>query len=136
MDLFYPKDVVEEILSNQEGEVRWLSEEYSRASGQSRYYYPSKLWPWRNLMTIEKLDDWYADTDLDWMEYAEEYQRSISGILNGRIILNPQKLALEENLSEWVECLTESVRADYRKAFEEIKEGKIPIIRECDYVAY
>lgn len=193
MDLFYPKDVVEEILSDREGEVvemaeektlfpdeyyyfigtqehfysfrrvtekdiqwvldeisrlgflppnisegevYWLSEEYSRASGKSRYYYPLKLWPWRNLMTIEKLDSWYADTDLDWMEYAEEYQRSISGILNGRIILNPQKLALEEKLSEWVECLTESMRADYRKAFEEIKEGKIPIIRECDYVAY
>lgn len=44
--------------------------------------------------------------------------------------------SLEEKLSEWVECLTESMRADYRKAFGEIKEGKIPIIRECDYVAY
>lgn len=43
-------------------------------------------------MTIEKLDGWYANTDLDWMEYAEEYQRSMSGILNGRIILNPQNL--------------------------------------------
>ena len=87
-------------------------------------------------MMIEKLDSWYADTDLDWREYAEEYQRSVSGVLNGLIILNPQKLALEEKLTEWEQCLTESMQADYRKAFEEIKEGKIPLIRDCDYVAY
>lgn len=193
MDLFYPKDVVEEILSDREGEVIemaeektifpdqyyyfigtqeqfysfrrvtekdiqwvldeisrsgflppnisegevcWLSEEYSRDSGESRYYYPSKIWLWNSLIMIIKLDDWYADTDLDWKEYAEEYQRSISGILNGRIILNPQKLALEEKLTEWIECIAEPMRADYQRAFEEIKEGKIPIIRECDYVVY
>ena len=119
-----------------EGEVRWLSEEYAKDSGESRYYYPLKVWPWGNLMMIEKLDGWYADTDLDWKEYAEEYQRSVSGVLNGRIILNPQKLALEEKLTEWEQCLTESMQADYRKAFEEIREGKIPIIRKCDYVEY
>lgn len=193
MDLFYPKDVVEEILSDREGEVieiaeektlfpdqyyyfigtqerfysfrrvtekdiqwvldeisrlgflppnisegevRWLSEEYSRDSGESRYYYPSAIWLWNNLIMIIKLDDWYADTDPDWKEYAEEYQRSISGILNGRVILNPQKLALEKKLTEWIECIAEPMRADYQRAFEEIKEGKIPIIRECDYVVY
>ena len=87
-------------------------------------------------MMIEKLDGWYAATDLDWKEYAEEYQRFVSGVLHGLILLNSQKLALKEKLTEWEQCLTESMQADYRKAFEEIKEGKIPIIRDCAYVEY
>ena len=119
MDLFYPRDVVEEILSDREGEViemaeektlfpdqyyyfigtqeqfysfqrvtekdiqwvldeisqmgflvpdisegevRWLSEEHAKDSGESRYYYPLKVLPWRNFMMIDKLDGWNADT--------------------------------------------------------------------------
>ena len=50
---------------------------------------------------IRQLDCWYTDTDLDCREYAEEYQRIVSGILHGLVILNPKKLALEEVIAEW-----------------------------------
>ena len=56
---------------------------------------------------IRQLDCWYADTDLDSREYAEEYQRIVSGILHGLVILNPKKLALEEVIKEWEVNFTE-----------------------------
>ena len=59
------------------GTVIWLSEEYESDSKTSRFYYPMQLPPWKSLQMIRKLDCWYADTDLDRREYAEEYQRIV-----------------------------------------------------------
>ena len=71
--------------------VIWLSEEHENNSKTSRFYYPVQLSPWRSLQMIRQLDCWYADTDLDCREYAEEYQRIVSGILHGLVILKPEK---------------------------------------------
>ena len=81
--------------------VIWLSEEYENNSKTSRFYYPCSCHHGKALQIIRKLDYWYADTDLDCREYAEEYQRIVSGILHGLVILNPKKLALEEVIAEW-----------------------------------
>ena len=84
---------------------------------------------------IRKLDCWYADTDLDSREYAEEYQRIVSGILHGLVILNPKKLALEEVIKEWeVNFYRTPKKSGYRAAFDGIRKGKIPIVRDCNYI--
>ena len=114
--------------------VVWLSEEYEHNSQTSTFYYPMQLPPWKTLQIIRKLDHWYADTDLDCKEYAEEYQKIVSGILHGLVILNPKKLALEEVLAEWVEDFTEPEKSGYLTAFDEIRKGKVPIIRDCNYL--
>lgn len=116
------------------GTVIWLSEEYESDSKTSRFYYPMQLPPWKSLQMIRKLDCWYADTDLDRREYAEEYQRIVSGILHGLVILNPKKLALEEVIKEWEVNFTEPEKSGYRAAFDEIRKGKIPIVRDCNYI--
>ncbi len=116
------------------GTVIWLSEEYESDSKTSRFYYPMQLPPWKSLQMIRKLDCWYADTDLDSREYAEEYQRIVSGILHGLVILNPKKLALEEVIKEWEVNFTEPEKRGYRVAFDEIRKGKIPIVRDCNYI--
>lgn len=116
------------------GTVIWLSEEYESDSKTSRFYYPMQLPPWKSLQMIRKLDCWYADTDLDRREYAEEYQRIVSGILHGLVILNPKKLALEEVIKEWEVNFTEPEKRGYRAAFDEIRKGKIPIVRDCNYI--
>lgn len=190
MDLFYPKDVVEEILEDGEGSINgmkrakdplpdddyylmdaqgpysfrqvtwedilwileecsrngylpplflketaiWLSEEYEGDSKTSRFYYPVKLPPWRSLQMIRQLDRWYADTDLDCREYAEEYQRIVSGILHGLVILNPKKFALKEVIAEWERNFPEPEKSAYRTAFDEIYKGRIPIVRDCNYI--
>lgn len=113
--------------------VIWLSEEHENNCKTSRFYYPVQLSPWRSLQMIRQLDCWYADTDLDCREYAEEYQRIVSGILHGLVILNPKKLALEEVIAEWEVNFTEPEKSGYRTAFDEIRKGKIPIIRDCNY---
>ena len=71
---------------------------------------------------------------MDCKEYAEEYQKIVSGILHGLVILNPKKLALEEVLAEWVEDFTEPEKSGYLTAFDEIRKGKVPIIRDCNYL--
>lgn len=116
------------------GTVIWLSEEYEGDSKTSRFYYPMQLPPWKSLQMIRKLDCWYADTDLDRREYAEEYQRIVSGILHGLVILNPKKLALEEVIKEWEVNFTEPEKRGYRVVFDEIRKGKIPIVRDCNYI--
>ena len=93
-----------------------------------------QLPPWKSLQMIRKLDCWYADTDLDSREYAEEYQRIVSGILHGLVILNPKKLALEEVIKEWEVNFTEPEKSGYRAAFDGIRKGKIPIVRDCNYI--
>lgn len=49
------------------------------------------------------------------------------------VILNPKKLALEEVIAEWEVNFTEPEKSGYRTAFDEIRKGKIPIIRDCNY---
>ena len=112
----------------------WISEEYEGDSKTSRFYYPVKLPPWRSLQMIRQLDRWYADTDLDCREYAEEYQRIVSGILHGLVILNPKKFALKEVIAEWERNFPEPEKSAYRTAFDEIYKGRIPIVRDCNYI--
>ena len=114
--------------------VIWLSEEYESNSKTSRFYYPMQLPPWKSLQMIRMLDRWYADTDLDCREYAEEYQRIVSGILHGLVILNPKELALGERIAEWEVHFTEPEKSGYRAAFDEICKGKVPIVRDCNYM--
>ena len=53
--------------------------------------------------------------------------------MHGLVILNPKKLALEEVIAEWEVNFTEPEKSGYRTAFDEIRKGKIPIIRDCNY---
>ena len=98
------------------GTVIWLSEEYESDSKTSRFYYPMQLPPWKSLQMIRKLDCWYADTDLD-----------------SCAVLEPKEL-VEEVIKEWEVNFTEPEKRGYRVAFDEIRKGKIPIVRDCNYI--
>ena len=106
-----------------------FSNKYEGDSKTSRFYYPVKLPPWRSLQMIRQLDRWYADTDLDCREYARQYQRIVSGILHGLVILNPKKFALKEVIAEWGRNFPQPEKSAYRTAFDEIYKGRIPIVR-------
>lgn len=74
-----------------------------------------------------KFREWYEDTEQDIEQFGTEFYLLIAGILDGRLVLNPKCLLIEEVLDEYLEMIPEDFRQAYRDGIYYTKEGFQPV---------
>lgn len=75
---------------------------------------------------IWKFREWYEDTEQDIELFGTEFFLLIAGILDGRLVLNPKYLLIEDVVDEYLEMIPEDLRQAYRDGIYYTKEGFQP----------
>lgn len=74
-----------------------------------------------------KLREWYEDTEQDIEEFGTEFYLLLSGILDGRLVLNPKYLVIEEVVDEYLKMIPEELREVYQDGIYYTKKGFQPV---------
>lgn len=79
--------------------------EHYEYEGQPLYFLEQPMTEKQKLDLIQKFDEWYGNTDQETTVWALEFQIIVRMLLQGYLVINPYYLALEEVLTDILDCL-------------------------------
>lgn len=100
-------DDYEIVLQSNEGVVkaRAISFEHYEYERKPLYFLEQRMTESQKLDLIYQFDEWYGNTDQDTTVWALEFQIIVRMLLQGYLVINPYYLALEEVLTDILDCL-------------------------------
>lgn len=100
-------DDYEIVLQSNEGVVkaRAIAFEHYEYEGKPLYFLEQRMTESQKLDLIYQFDEWYGNTDQDTTVWALEFQIIVRMLLQGYLVINPYYLALEEVLTDILDCL-------------------------------
>lgn len=100
-------DDYEIVLQSNEGVVkaRAIAFEHYEYERKPLYFLEQRMTESQKLDLIYQFDEWYGNTDQDTTVWALEFQIIVRMLLQGYLVINPYYLALEEVLTDILDCL-------------------------------
>uniref|UniRef100_UPI004028281C hypothetical protein n=1 Tax=Candidatus Fimivicinus sp. TaxID=3056640 RepID=UPI004028281C len=101
------QDYYDILLQNSEELVKEkvIAFEHYEYEGQPLYFLEQPMTEKQKLDLIQKFDEWYGNTDQETTVWALEFQIIVRMLLQGYLVINPYYLALEEVLTDILDCL-------------------------------
>lgn len=101
------QDYYDILLQNSEELVKKkvIAFEHYEYEGQPLYFLEQPMTEKQKLDLIQKFDEWYGNTDQETTVWALEFQIIVRMLLQGYLVINPYYLALEEVLTDILDCL-------------------------------
>ena len=101
------QDYYDILLQNSEKLVKEkvIAFEHYEYEGQPLYFLEQPMTEKQKLDLIQKFDEWYGNTDQETTVWALEFQIIVRMLLQGYLVINPYYLALEEVLTDILDCL-------------------------------
>lgn len=101
------QDYYDILLQNSEELVKEkvIAFEHYEYEGQPLYFLEQPMTEKQKLDLIYQFDEWYGNTDQETTVWALEFQIIVRMLLQGYLVINPYYLALEEVLTDILDCL-------------------------------